>query len=40
MRSTAFAAAVVAAALTAGPAAAKDFCVGAGAGLRIRLTPR
>jgi hypothetical protein len=32
MRCTAFAAAVVAAALTAGPAAAKDFCVGAGAG--------
>jgi hypothetical protein len=32
MRSTAFAAAVVAAALTAGPAAAKDFCVGAGGG--------
>jgi len=31
-RSTAFAAAVVAAALTAGPAAAEDFCVGAGAG--------
>jgi hypothetical protein len=31
-RFTAFAAAMVAAALTAGPAAAKDFCVGAGAG--------
>jgi hypothetical protein len=31
-RSTAFAAAAVAAALTAGPAAAKDFCVGDGAG--------
>jgi hypothetical protein len=32
MRFSAFAAAVIAAALTAGPAAAKDFCVGAGGG--------